>query len=82
MMGWYDEALLARAAKGPMTAAEIGLILKGFGPDAVSRLRSRRDLEVVIVGTVSQSDHKGPARKLYQVEKRSDEGWYGGTTDE
>lgn len=64
---WYDKKLFEEAAKGPLTADEIGMILKGLGSDAVTRLRARRSVSVTIVGTVP--GRKGRKRRLYKVER-------------
>lgn len=62
---WYDDDLMQRAAKGPITAEETGKIMHCYGPDAITRLRGRRDLVVEIVGEIPVP--KGPAKKLYQI---------------
>lgn len=67
--GAYDHRLLQRSVDHPLTADEIGEIVGCYGPDAVTRLRQRKTLAVKIVGT-QRKNGKGPAKKLYRIERR------------
>jgi hypothetical protein len=63
--GWYDIALLERAAQGPMTGKEIAEIMDIDIAVAVSHLRSRKGFTVTTVGRRSD---RGRAC-LYRVER-------------
>lgn len=65
-MAQYDNRLIKTTADHPVTAEEIGEIVGCYGPDAVTRLRNRRDLRVLTVGEVAG---KARPRKLYKVER-------------
>lgn len=68
-MAHYDDKLLqAMAQKGKLTAVEIGEIVGCYPADALTRLRARRNMRVMIVGTFSPNG-RGPRRKLYTVER-------------
>lgn len=71
-MAKYDEKLLRLAATRLITAGEIGKIVGCYGPDAVTRLRGRRDLRVTVVGTTPHSgERRGGPNKLYKIDKVS-----------
>jgi hypothetical protein len=74
MKGWSDNELLARAAHGPMTAEEIGKVMRRYGPDAVTQLRGTQRFKVTIVGHLLREDgRKGPHKKLYRIERTQGE---------
>lgn len=69
-MAKYDAKLLRLSATRPITADEIGKIVGCHGPDAVTRLRGRRDLRVSVVGTVPHpGERRGGPNKLYTINK-------------
>lgn len=68
-MAYYDDRLMrAMAAKGKLTATQIGEIVGCYSADALTRLRARRNMRVTIVGTFSPNG-RGARRKLYVIEK-------------
>lgn len=65
-MASYDLKLFKEAAKGPLTAKQIGEIMGCYSADALTRLRARRSVRVTVVAEFSR--FRGP-RKLYKIEK-------------
>lgn len=65
MRGWYDEALLERAAEGPITAKEIARIMDVSESVAVSHLRTRKGFRVTVI---ERRPQQGRAC-LYRIEK-------------
>lgn len=63
--GWYDEALLDRAAQGPMTGKEVAAIMDVNEAVAVSNLRSRKGF---VITTVGRKAGQGRAC-LYRIEE-------------
>lgn len=69
-MAQYDDKLFRKAAIGPLTAAEVGKIVGCYSADALTRLRTRRDVRVTIVGHLPRENgRQGPAKKLYKIER-------------
>lgn len=59
----YTPRLLSESAQRPLTATRIAeLIGSNHGPSAVNRLRSRKDLRVIVIGQLPDS-----REKLYRV---------------
>lgn len=59
----YTDQLLRESARQPLTAERIAELIDVYhGPTAVNRLRMRKDLRVIVVGSVPDS-----RRKLYRV---------------
>ena len=63
----YDRELFKIAADHPMTSEEIGQVLGCYGPDAVTRLRCRKDLRVTVADKVSNGG--GRAKNRYKIER-------------
>ena len=65
-MGRYDDKLFKEAAKGPLSAQQIGEIVGCYPADALTRLRARTSVRVTVVAELP--NYRGP-RKLYKIER-------------
>lgn len=63
-MADYDKQLLRESVDHPLTADRIGELVGCYGPDAVTRLRNRKDLRVSVVSIGVGSNHR---KRLYRV---------------
>lgn len=66
-MNACEDKLIKMSAQRPLTAREIGEVMNVYGPDAVTRLRGRKHLQVTVIG--KKRNKEGYSNKLYKVQR-------------